>query len=113
MKTTLQPILSIDIGGTKLLAALVSPVGKVLTRHVEPTAALDQYESVVRQIDAAAHRLQCSGTDGLPRPSAVSIAVAGAIDVEQGMVTTSPNLPQWKNVPLRDRVREKLQIETF
>jgi len=55
-----QHVLSIDIGGSKILTALVSRNGKVLARELEPTAALDRFETVLEQIEAATrHRQRC------------------------------------------------------
>ena len=109
-----QHVLSIDIGGSKILTALVSRNGKVLARELEPTAALDRFETVLEQIEAAIHRLnQRTGGKQKPQPLAVSLAVAGAIDIGSGVVTTSPNLPQWQNVPLRALIEDRLSLHTF
>lgn len=114
LSSTQQPVLSIDVGGTKLLVALVSSDGRVLARHVEPTAASDCYGSVVSQIEHASRQLlKRSVLSDTVKVAAVSLAVAGAINVEQGVVTASPNLPQWRDVPLRDLVQESLQLRTF
>jgi glucokinase len=43
----------------------------------------------------------------------ISIAAAGAIDIEKGLVTLSPNLPGWRDIPLRDMVGEKYGVNTF
>lgn len=106
--------MSIDVGGTKLLAALVSFDGHVLARHVEPTAASDRCDTVVSQIERASRALMGKSVSGeVVQVAALSMAVAGAINVERGVVTTSPNLPQWKDVPLRDMVQERLKLKTF
>ncbi len=41
------------------------------------------------------------------------MAAAGVIDSERGLITTSPNLPGWCNIPLRDTVKEKYRVATF
>jgi glucokinase len=43
----------------------------------------------------------------------VGIAAAGVLEMERGVITASPNLPGWKNVPLRDMIEEKLGVRTF
>ncbi|NIU59247.1 MAG: ROK family protein, partial [Phycisphaerae bacterium] len=45
--------------------------------------------------------------------NSISIAAAGAIDAEKGLVTSSPNLPGWCDIPLRDMVGEKYGVNTF
>jgi len=41
------------------------------------------------------------------------MAAAGVIDMKKGIVTLSPNLPGWCNIPLRSIVEEKYQVNTF
>lgn len=109
-----QLILTVDIGGSKILTALVSQNGEVIARDHEHTASLGRFETVVDQVENAARRLmERSGSKEYGKPRAVSMAVAGLIDIASGVVTTSPNLPQWKNVPLRALVERKLGIPTF
>jgi glucokinase len=43
----------------------------------------------------------------------IGIAAAGIIDTNEGIVTTSPNLPGWRNVPLRDIIAERLGLTTY
>jgi len=40
----------------------------------------------------------------------VGIAVAGILRAEEGIVTTSPNLPRWRDVPLGDTLSRELGI---
>ncbi|GAJ07289.1 unnamed protein product, partial [marine sediment metagenome] len=49
----------------------------------------------------------------LPQLYGISIAAAGAIDFDKGLVTSSPHLPGWHDVPLRDIVKEKYKVNTF
>ncbi len=43
----------------------------------------------------------------------MAIAAAGAIDPEKGIVTDSPNLPGWHNIPLKDEVEKAMGVRTF
>jgi glucokinase len=43
----------------------------------------------------------------------MAIAAAGAIDSERGMVTDSPNLPGWHNVPLKGEIQLSTGVRTF
>jgi predicted NBD/HSP70 family sugar kinase len=88
-------VFCVDVGGSKILSALISKDGKVVAEELEPTAALDKFDAVLRQIRTAYHTLLGRVEAGPnSRPSAVSLAIAGAIDLEKGVVTDSPNLPQ-------------------
>lgn len=107
------PVLAIDLGGTKIEGAIISKKGQVIAREQCPTLADEGPQPVVNRILSAIEHLL--GLEGVA-PSglhSISIAAAGAVDFERGIVTASPNLPGWNNIPLRDIVREKYGVGTF
>jgi len=90
--------LAVDIGGTKLAAALVGADGEVLRRAETPTppAPAGQGALVAGALVELAVRVA-----GPARPAAVGIACAGPLDLAAG--TASPvNIPAWRAFPLRD-----------
>ncbi|PXW31390.1 UNVERIFIED_CONTAM: glucokinase [Williamsia faeni] len=97
-------VLAIDLGGTKVEAALVDPAGNVLaeSRSRAPTGAqsssADLDRRVLQVVDhALAHVPDTAEVIG------VGIAAAGPVDEKAG--TLSPiNIPQWRAYPLRDLV---------
>ncbi|MBM3173422.1 MAG: ROK family protein [Chloroflexi bacterium] len=107
-----RPVLAVDLGGTKIVAAVVTPTGKILPRSScltladkGPAAVIDRLISVAGSaVDRA--KLKTADLDG------VAIAAAGILDTARGVVTTSPNLPGWRNVHLRDIVAERLNVAT-
>ena len=55
------PLLAIDLGGTKILAALISAEGKILTRKQTPTLAGGGAQPVIsRRLSAQAVRIVSS-----------------------------------------------------
>lgn len=113
MAKTRLPVLAIDLGGTKIASAIVSSEGRVLARDYRLTLADEGVEPVIARILSAVEHLLKKGGVGLSRLDSISIASAGAIDSERGLVTSSPNLPGWHNVPLRGMVRERFGVSTF
>jgi glucokinase len=95
--------IGIDIGGTSAKLALVSRSAKILARASTPCAPRLPWRSLLRNIAAAAAEL--SGKSGV---CGIGIGCAGCIDVVQGIVRFSPNLPLWKNVPLKAFMEEAL-----
>ncbi|WP_127793061.1 ROK family protein [Agromyces sp. LHK192] len=92
--------LAVDLGGTKVEAALVGPDGTLEpgSRHRRPTGPAASSEDLVRAVAEAVGAAQAA----LP-PDAellgVGIGSAGPIDLEAG--TVSPlNLPVWRGHPL-------------
>jgi glucokinase len=116
-KVTTMAVLAIDIGGTKLAAALVAADGRVLVRREQPTPAVPPGHG--REVTAAllalvdtvlgdraaggtpgrAAHVDGSGAAGDRGLAAVGLACAGPIDVTAG--TVSPvNIPAWRGEPL-------------
>jgi glucokinase len=108
-----KPIVAVDVGGTKIAAALISGAGEILAREYRPTCASRGPEAVIERILGAIDRLISKA--GIPpsQLAAIGIAAAGALDVERGLVTASPNLPGWRDVPLRDIVQSRQKVTTF
>ena len=101
-----ETVLAIDIGGTKIAAAVVDAEGTVLADRLEPTAASPDPETVFAGVAAAVRGLsdQLRPTDGRIR---VGISSAGPIDGPAG--TVSPvNIGAWRGFPVAARVREVL-----
>ncbi|MFG1941826.1 ROK family protein [Nonomuraea sp. NPDC048826] len=96
-------VLAIDIGGTKLAAALVDASGSVLRTATRPTPG--------QEVMAALRGLIKEVTGGGPGPGAVGIGCAGPLDLAAG--TVSPvNMPSWRGFPLRDEVRDLTGLPT-
>ncbi|WP_219467003.1 ROK family protein [Nonomuraea rhizosphaerae] len=88
-------VLAIDIGGTKLAAALVDEAGSVLRSATRPTPRTE--------VMAALADLIGEVTAEGPTPLAAGIGCAGPLDLAAG--TVSPvNMPSWRGFPLRDEV---------
>ncbi len=108
-----KPVLAIDLGGTKIIAAIISSQGQVVAKESYPTLAGEGPQSVIdRILFAIDHLLSLRNIDSSQLDS-ISIASAGAIDFNQGLVTSSPNLPGWHDIPLRDIVNRRYRVNTF
>jgi glucokinase len=90
--------IGVDIGGTKVAAGVVDEDGTVLARarrrtpSTDPDHIVDVVVEIVRQLR----------TEHDAEP--VGIGAAGYIDHSRGMVLFSPNLPAWRNTPLREQL---------
>ncbi len=106
-------ILGIDLGGTKILTSVVDPQGKMLSRDHTITPAAKGAEGVIQAILASAERAIQEASTTMDSVSAIGIGAPGLSDPGTGVLFTSPNLPGWEDVPLRDIIREQLRKETF
>ncbi len=104
--------IGIDLGGTKIGTALVDEQGQVISRDYRETEAARGLTAVVaRMIDAASEVMNAGGVASA-QVSAVGVAAPGPIDAKSGVVTTPPNLPGWKDVPLRQLVQDGIGLPT-
>jgi glucokinase len=105
-RMTANCVLAVDLGGTKMAVALVSPEGKVLTRktvQVDGSSVL----APVKQIIELARKL-VGGTSLRGRVAAAGVAVPGLVR-RDGSVW-APNLPGWKRMALARRLKSALRV---
>ncbi|WP_405709344.1 MULTISPECIES: ROK family protein [unclassified Streptomyces] len=94
-------VAALDIGGTKIAAALVDGGGSLLARAQRPTPARESAETVMGAVTEVLAEL--SGSPLWGRATAVGIGSAGPVDAAAG--TVSPvNVPGWRDFPLVERV---------
>lgn len=109
-----KPVLAIDIGGTKILTALFSGEGKMLASVVRPTLAGEGAPAVIERLCQDMEIFMEENNTGPSRLAGIGIACAGGIDTGRGVVVTpSPNMPDWADVPMADIVRKKFGIDVF
>ena len=108
-----RPVLAIDLGGTKIRSAIVLANGKIMSFKNYPTQAKTGPEKVIERIMAAIKDIMVRTGLTLNDLHGVVIAAAGILDTKNGVVTASPSLPGWRNIALRDRLRENLGINIY
>jgi glucokinase len=111
--TDQKPALTVDLGGTKIIAAVVLPDGKIVSRNYCLTMADKGPEAVSDRVISAVDRTIAQAKLKTSELMGIGIATAGILDVNRGIVTTSPNLPNWRNIPLKDVLADKLGLVTY
>jgi glucokinase len=110
---TERPVLAVDIGGTKILAALVSSGGAVIARERCLTEAVRGPQSVTGRVLQIIETLLTSAGVAPADLSSICVAAAGVVDVSRGVVSMSPSLPGWNEVPLKAEVEARFGIRTL
>jgi glucokinase len=113
MRTRDPLILGIDLGGTKILTSVINPEGEMLSRDHSVTPSAEGPEGVIQAILASTERALKGASITMDRVGAVGIGAPGLADGKAGILFTSPNLPGWKDVPLRDILQDKLKKKSF
>jgi len=101
--------LALDLGGTKVEAALVDQRGAILpgTRFRQPTGATRTSDELAASVDAVVAQALVSRPPGAELIG-VGIGAAGPIVVREGAVSPL-NLAVWRRYPLRDQVQALVQ----
>jgi glucokinase len=106
-------ILGIDLGGSKILTAVVKSEGEVLSSNESTTRATEGRDIVIQSIVDSAHSAMKQASCTISEISAIGIGAPGISNPEAGILFTSPNLPGWRNVLLRDIIQNKLDKKAF
>ncbi|MBP6043263.1 MAG: ROK family glucokinase [Rhodoluna sp.] len=96
----------IDIGGTKIAAALVDESGQIL-REARVATPMGHGDEIVKAVVALVEEL-AAGESVI----GVGVAAAGFIDAQQAKVLYAPNL-SWRNYPFKAKLEALLPYEVI
>lgn len=109
-----RAVLAVDLGGTQIRAALVTPDLVVHERRATETRDADGVDAVIDRIAGIAEVVRdAAAAAGLPTPLGLGLSSPGPLDPWRGVVITAPNLRGWTDVPIVDRLAERLQMPTY
>ena len=101
-------VIGVDIGSTNIRAGVIDEKGKILKRGRIKILPELKPERVVERIGVMIKRflLNYHSVKG------IGVGVAGIVNSSEGVVRIPPNLPQWKEVPLRDLMEKETGLKT-
>ena len=105
--------LGIDLGGSKILTAVVADRGEILSRDYRITPASDGLDAVIREVLKSATSALAPLGIAMQELAAIGIGAPGISDPAMGVIFTSPNLPEWHNVPLRDIIARETGRKSY
>ncbi len=102
-----EPALAIDVGGTKLAAAVVEPGGRLITWDQVPTPHTLDAEQLWRTLDALTDRvLAAAMITGPAELAGVGAGCGGPMEWPAGVVSPL-NIPEWRSFSLRARLQKR------
>ena len=107
------PVITVDLGGTKIVAALVSAKEGISDRERILTQASEGPEAVIERMLGTIDRLLERRNMKAGDLKGICVAAASPVDMKKGIVSTPPHLPGWYAVPLRDIVRDRYGVDTY
>jgi glucokinase len=107
-----EPVLAMDLGGTKLLFGVVTSSGKILEREKLYTDTQHGPDGLIDQMVGQASKILKKH----PEIKKIGIASAGPLDTERGVLLNPTNLKgkdkeSWGMVPVKSRLEERLKLQ--
>ncbi|MGG6313632.1 ROK family protein [Paenibacillus macerans] len=106
MHTSQKYVVGVDLGGTKIAAALFDPEGAIVRRELMETAGARTAREVVGRMVSMIRAV----SDGYLL-AGVGLASPGAVNSREGIVLNGTNLPEWNEVPLKKWMEAELGVE--
>ncbi len=106
--------IGIDVGGTNIKFGLVDGFAKIVDRAHLSTENFTQ--SRKKLIEAIVGRIEyLIGKNNLKKNNILGIGfgLPGLINPPKGIVNFLPNIPGWKNIPLKNLIEKKLKIPVY
>jgi len=107
-------VVGIDIGGTNIKLGLVNSSGKVVARTRLMTKTFKRNRT--KLIDALVVKINdlIKGNKLFKKEIlGIGIGFPGLINPQSGIVKFAPNIPGWKQVPIKKIIQKKLRLPTF
>lgn len=97
-----QVVIAVDVGGTGIKCALVTPDHQVVHSERHTTGAERGADAVVETILSVVEGLAAKAVADDLVPVAVGICIPGVVDEAEGVIRYAANTGGMRNVPLRD-----------
>ena len=99
----------VDVGGTKVAAALVDSAGHIRFRSRSNMVANETASEGLDTVVSTVRKLICESALA-PDVRAIGICAPGPLNPEAGIVINPPNVPCWRNYPLVAEVERIFQM---
>ncbi|MFH1739667.1 MAG: ROK family protein [bacterium] len=107
-----KPVLGIDLGGTKILAAVVDNEGRILSRSKRKTRSEQGPEKVLdRMAECARDAVEEAGLE-MGEILSAGVGSPGPLDPIRGIIIDTPNL-KFVDLPLKDKLESRISVPVF
>lgn len=102
--------IGVDLGGTTFKALAVTPEGDILAQRSGLSTADGEVgtvtNAILETVDALCDEVRDTGRE----LAAMALAMAGIIELPEGIVHQAPNLPKWQGAHVRDILGPHLPV---
>ncbi len=108
-----EPVLGIDLGGSKILTAVIDPDGNMLGRDHSITPAAGGPDAVMGAIFESTRRSLAQAGVTASDIFCIGIGAPGLSSPDTGIIYSSPHLADWRDVPLRTMIAEEYAKDVY
>lgn len=112
MSPASELLLAVDLGGTKLAVAAITPQGEILVRAEQPTNQQGPAPLIAQMASMLRSLLDNPGILNHPKVS-VGVGIPAVLEPETDFVIWGPNLNGWRNVDLRGVLSQQLGLPVY
>ena len=105
--------IGVDIGGTSVKLGLVSPEGRILQREIFLTSSVKGRSAMLEVLTSLLIDLTHQAKKMRRVVKGVGIGAPGPVDVDRGFIYFFPNIPGWKNTPLKTILERRLKLPVW
>jgi glucokinase len=105
--------IGMDLGGTKILAAVVGLEGRIVAEAKLKTKADEGPDAVIERMVHVAHAVVQKAEIDWQDVLGMGVGAPGPMDPDTGIVYHPPNLRGWSKVPLAPRLAKALRVPVF
>lgn len=102
-------VIGIDLGGTKISAAIADLNGNVIFQTTLPTNAQEGEEAVLGRMISVIETLLEKSNKTIEEVVSIGIGSPGPLDAKKGIIITTPNLP-FRNCDIVSPIKNKFNV---
>ena len=106
--TRKQFVIGIDVGGTKIAAAIADIKGQMISRNITPTQAKKGGVTVANKINLCITHLLSDTGITLTQVKNITIGIPGQINPKNNIILNAPNIKGWENFDLIHELRKTI-----
>lgn len=105
--------LSVDLGGTKLRMALLTPEGKIVHSQSLSSDLVREPKDLVKRLGQELNSLAQGPHGQGAKIAGVALGIPGLVDSERGIILRSPHFPLWHDFSLKADLEPNLPFPIF
>lgn len=108
-------VLGVDLGGINTPVSLISEEGKFIQTFRRHSAFDTTPKKTISGIISSCEKLIEYFNENLKNSKLLGIGISspGLVSPEKGIILSSPNMPHWMNIPIKEQIGPKLNLPIF